>query len=264
MAEADQTDGADAVSFADLEGAGALAARAGIDQLDAAVRAAAATITPKSGSSREPLSPGNARALEREVGRVFDGVVEASASAVDVSITRAVRATADAIEVDPAATPTLVGAVARSLDLRRGDSLGELLAGHEADALRDATRLIRAGEALGLSEARIRRDLAGLLRGDYLPLVDYGFTDPDMSGLRTLYGDIKRIVVSEANNAMREAGVRALSTQRYRQAQWTLSARHRVPDECDDLASHSGGWYPLDAWPDAPHPYCGCYPGRAR
>jgi hypothetical protein len=85
-----------------------------------------------------------------------------------------------------------------------------------------------------------------------------------MSGLRSLYGDIKRIIVSESNNAMRTAGATAAKNGGWDEGQWTLSDAHDKPDECDDLASANGGWYRLDDYPDGPHPFCACFCGAVR
>lgn len=96
----------------------------------------------------------------------------------------------------------------------------------------------------------------------------YGLTDNDVSELRKLLYDARRIQVSETNNALREGNAASMrESPIVAAAAWQLSGRHPEPDVCDVLAEtdafgYGPGFYPPDRWPLAPHPHCGCTAGR--
>ena len=91
----------------------------------------------------------------------------------------------------------------------------------------------------------------------------------EVSPLRGLKARGERAIVSETYNSMRVSQAEALDdTGAFQVAKWTLSRAHKVRDVCDDIATtdigYGPGWYPPALWPQAPHPYCGCYQGRIR
>lgn len=69
-----------------------------------------------------------------------------------------------------------------------------------------------------------------------------------------------RLARTEMNNAFHEGTVNAYRTiPSARGVYWRLSARHVLPDVCDDYASHNGnGFWPKGEEPARPHPQCFC------
>lgn len=69
-----------------------------------------------------------------------------------------------------------------------------------------------------------------------------------------------RLARTEINNAFHEGTVNAYRTiPSARGVYWRLSARHVLPDVCDDYASHNGnGFWPKGEEPAKPHPQCWC------
>lgn len=138
---------------------------------------------------------------------------------------------------------------------------------HMADAAPDLDRLLERAVARGTSVRVVARDVEDLLRGNHPSLREYGMRINELSGLRTIEYDARRIALSEVNNAMREANAVAMQASPIVAAmKWQLSGNHGIPDECDALATtdehgFGPGYYPPDKWPEAPHPQCGCYAG---
>lgn len=134
----------------------------------------------------------------------------------------------------------------------------------------DLDRVLISGVSRGVSISKLTKDVAGVLSGDFPSLQDYGMKKTDLSGMRTVLSDARRIARSEVNNAMREANRMAMAQSPIvAAAKWQLSGAHGDPDECDELAEADDygfgpGFYPPDAWPLAPHPNCGCYAGEIR
>lgn len=135
------------------------------------------------------------------------------------------------------------------------------------DAAPDLDRLLQRAVARGVSATRVARDVEDLLRGNHPSLRAYDLRINDLSGLRTVSYDARRIALTEVNNAMREANTVAMAASPIVAAmKWQLSGNHSEPDECDELANadehgFGPGFYPPAEWPDAPHPHCGCYQG---
>lgn len=147
------------------------------------------------------------------------------------------------------------------------------------EAIPDLDRLIESGVARGVSSAHLTTDIAHLLAGGDSAIAPgagfdlgaYGFGDPDVSGVRTLLYDARRIAVTETNNALREANTQSLVASPVVLAvRWQLSGRHEaigIWDECDELATvdaygYGAGFYPPDRYPLAPHPFCACTQGE--
>ena len=152
---------------------------------------------------------------------------------------------------------------------------------------------LEAAVARGVSVGRASKDLAAIMARDepqLLRLLDrpeifdsavhrgagtiewgaYGIDETEVSAVRGLLYDARRILVTEGNGAHREANAAAMSESPVViAAKWQLSGRHFRADACDVLAQTDAygfgpGWYPPDRWPVHPHPHCGCYAGRTR
>lgn len=95
----------------------------------------------------------------------------------------------------------------------------------------------------------------------------YGVDPTDVTAVRTLFYNARRIAVTEINNSLREGNVAAMTALPVvRASAWQLSGRHPVPDECDifaeqDLYGYGPGLYAPEKYPAAPHPHCACYQG---
>jgi hypothetical protein len=75
----------------------------------------------------------------------------------------------------------------------------------------------------------------------------------------------KRLARTELNNAFHNQQIKEATESPFVTAvQWNLSGSHRVPDKCNDYASHSvkglerGQWNPAEV-PAKPHPQCFCF-----
>jgi hypothetical protein len=97
----------------------------------------------------------------------------------------------------------------------------------------------------------------------------YGIDPLMIPQARKILYDARRIAVSEPMNAMREANAHSLTASPLTSAaKWQTNSRHELIDECDIFARGTfyeglpGGFFPVDMWPRAPHPHCGCYPGK--
>lgn len=199
------------------------------------------------------------RAVAGTVLRGYDG--EVARLAARVGRGRGYPTNAEVREVVRAMASEAI-AYTRSMIRATGEpvpAFADLVRQHEVGALPDAMRLVRAAEKAGLSPQRTRRDLARLLRGDAITYSDYGLAPSSMARLRTVQSDGRRVFVTEANEAIRRAGLRSLRASGARRAHWVLSPMHKKRDRCDDLAE--GGPYPISQFPRAPHPHCGCMPG---
>ena len=161
-----------------------------------------------------------------------------------------------------------VRALAAIASRSRGSSaLRTLVHRHMTDAGPDLDRLLQRAVAQGVSSRALARDVEQLLRGEFPSLRAYDMRVSELSGLRTVSYDARRIALSEVNNAQREANAVAMRASPIVAAtKWQLSGNHGDPDECDELATadehgFGPGFYPPAEWPDAPHPHCGCYAG---
>jgi hypothetical protein len=117
--------------------------------------------------------------------------------------------------------------------------------------------------------ARLPRGIAGRLhRGvGQIDFTRYGLKPDDVAEVRSVLYDARRIVVSETNNALREANTQSLvASPIITAAKWQRSGRHHHLDECDalselDLHGYGPGAFPVEQWPFAPHPHCACTQG---
>jgi hypothetical protein len=147
------------------------------------------------------------------------------------------------------------------------------------DAAPALDNLLGSAIARGVSSGRLTKDVAALLVGGTPDLKTYGLQPTDVSGLRTLLSDARRIAVTETNNALREGNrMGLLASPIVKAVKWQVSGRHEsipglAPDECDDLAQGNDaedlaelgalppGYYSPKRFPLAPHPYCACVQG---
>jgi hypothetical protein len=138
---------------------------------------------------------------------------------------------------------------------------------HLEDAADALDKVIDGAIGTGTSARKLAKDIADLIVGEEIKAGIYGLDGADVSGLKTIWYDSRRIAVSEINNAYRESNAQALeSSGIVDAAQWQLSGRHHIEDDCDELAAGSSdglpeGYYYLDEWPEAPHPFCLCGQG---
>lgn len=156
-------------------------------------------------------------------------------------------------QVVPQIDAFIEGAVARGVGAGRATlDLATILANQDADLI-----------------ARLPRSLSSSLhRGvAHIDLARYGLNPEEVRRVRSILYDARRIQVSETNNALREANTRGLLVSPIVvAAKWQTSGRHPHTDACDVLASvdlygYGPGLHPVDAWPFAPHPHCGCTQG---
>jgi len=138
---------------------------------------------------------------------------------------------------------------------------------HMREAADSLDRIIHGGIGTGQSARSLARDVASLLVGESVKASAYGLDATDVAGLKSIWYDARRIAVTEINNAYRESNHQSLQQSDMVEAvQWQLSGRHHIEDECDEIAEDSSddfppGYYTLDEWPDAPHPFCMCGQG---
>ena len=143
-------------------------------------------------------------------------------------------------------------------------TLASIVKGHVGTAeqgfaayLEDATGARTSAEAL--------RGMQQLLRGE-LPFGLSGDVKRDVRPAASLDWRVEQTISTQSFAAYRETnaeGLKAAPVQMV--AEWLISDRHEVPDECDDLAAadvgYGPGMYPPEEWPDAPHPNCQCGQG---
>lgn len=248
-------------------------------------------------TSDNPLTAARATALKDEVIAVLNELMKGSNAVVrdDVVLTinDIVKMHAEAVKklVSPLISGERVAKIGASFTVlpikvvaafnsrRVGSAAFEtLMRRNMLDAAPAIDRMISAALTDGKSASRLANDLAQLLSGntttvlrrgaDVVDLTTYGVKASDVGGLSSLFYDARRIAVSEINNSYREANNLSLKQSPLVAAvQWTLSGNHPAEDDCDDLANADDfgfgpGFYPPgDDWPDAPHPWCGCYQG---
>lgn len=146
----------------------------------------------------------------------------------------------------------------------RGVSVGRASKDLAALMARDEPELLRLLDRPEIFESAVHRGAGTIEWGAY------GIDKTEVSAVRSLLYDARRIMVSEPNNAHRTATAAAMDESPVViAAKWQLSGRHFRADICDVLATNDAhgygpGFYPPDAWPDAGHPHCGCYQGRAK
>jgi hypothetical protein len=132
------------------------------------------------------------------------------------------------------------------------------LLAHLSGVQRSAGLMIRAGLRNGIDPEQIRADLADSLRGNDVDTAKYGLSRADMTGLRTVKSDTVRLVADQGFDAVHRAELERIQAKGQAMADWVVSARHKIEDECDDIARK--GPYHVDRWPMRPHPFCGCMP----
>lgn len=141
-----------------------------------------------------------------------------------------------------------------------------------AAAIRDHMTRVEQGFAAYLQEVTGVKSSAEALRGmqqllnGRLPFGLSGDVKSEVRAAASLGWKSEQMTVTESFATYRETNAEGLKVAPVTMvAQWLLSDRHEVPDECDDLASadmgYGPGMYPPEDWPDAPHPNCQCGQG---
>lgn len=229
-----------------------------------------------------PLTLTRARTLKAEIKALLQGIERSSATiasdTTSLTVERLVQLHQDAVAQLEALTgvegiaatfaTTSVRAVAHLAARAETPTIFRtLVKRHITEAQPELNAMIESAVARGVSPARLTNDVARLIGGHEVAADAYGMKPPDLSAMRTVFSDARRIAVSEVNNALREANAQLLATSRtIEAAKWQLSGAHPRLDACDVLAESDwyglgAGMYVVGAWPTAPHPYCGCYQG---
>lgn len=129
---------------------------------------------------------------------------------------------------------------------------------HLSGAQLTARRMLDAAARLDIPVATVRADLADLLRGKDVGWARYELDRSDLTGLRTVRSDMERLAVDQIYDATHLAQLDHLRAMGVEVAWWVRSS-HAIPcPACDDLAD--GSPYPVDQWPERPHPWCQCMP----
>lgn len=235
--------------------------------------------------SDSPLSARRGEILRGQLRGLIRELEKTAATATAKSVSTTVR---DIVEIHRKVAaslvakhaPELADAVAarfHSINVRALAAVGSrtqnaatfqtLLRRHMSETAPDVDRLIQSAVARSVPARKLAKDVQKILSGNHPDLSDYGMRKTDLAGMRTVEYDAMRIARTETNNAMREANRLALAQSPIvAAARWQLSGNHDKEDECDDLAKADNGFgpgfWPLNDWPVAPHPHCGCYPGE--
>lgn len=280
--------------------------RTGLERLRRSFAAALQAITRDVAEGRITAERGKAlraqaiRALS-DFETAFAQLTEASARVTAQQVTEIHRSVVRSLGEQHGLPNLAAGAVGAEFDVIPTKVVGSILArsGNAAtfrtvlrrrltDVVPQIDSFIESAVSRGVATGRATYDLASILaNGDpdvmaMLPAglrsrlhrgvgqIDfsvYGLTEAQVSAARSLLYDARRIMVSETNNAMREAGARAaVASPIIEAAKWQTSGRHSHTDACDALAEinlygYGPGQHPVDAWPFAPHPHCACSQG---
>src|SRR4051812_13254090 len=81
---------------------------------------------------------------------------------------------------------------------------------HASEALDDVSALIRGARDNEIDPDVFRDDVAKLLNGEPIDYLDYGLSPAQVNGIRTLSSDARRLLVSEANEAIRRVALDAM------------------------------------------------------
>lgn len=242
----------------------------------------------KARGGADPLTHERAVAMRREMRALLTKIEQVSVAATKRSVVltvheiaaihREVTRTVIKAEVGATAAAQAARAFSRvparavaAINARRENAatFQTLIKRSVQDAVPQMDNLISRAVAQGMAPDRLTNDVAKLLSGNDPALADYELASKEVSGIRTLFSDARRIAVSETNNALREANTIGLQESPVIAATWQRSGRHDAsgkPDECDDLAEddrdgYGAGIYLVSDWPLAPHPYCACTQG---
>jgi len=110
----------------------------------------------------------------------------------------------------------------------------------------------------GQVEKTIRAGLVQGLNAKELSQEVYRYISPGTKGGASYAA--MRLARTEINNAFHERQMAGANRPGVSAVQWNLSGSHRVPDLCNEYASHGGnGHWAVGNVPDKPHPQCFCY-----
>lgn len=262
--------------------------REGVARLLSAFKDAAAKIEFDLRSSGNPIGEARATLLREQVLRIIDQLEGRAARTIDRSVSLTIDEVAQLHEQALSAMFAAVDSelprftaqqfarldvrVAQAMASRRGGTartFQTLLSRNMGEAAPALDALLAGAVSRGVSTRTLTRDIADLLATSAgADLKPYGLQDQDVSGLRTLYYDSRRIAVTETLNALRETQTQALiASPLVAAVRWQVSGAHTEEDECDmlaeaDLYGFGPGFYPPEAFPLAPHPFCACTQGE--
>jgi hypothetical protein len=110
----------------------------------------------------------------------------------------------------------------------------------------------------GQIEKTIRAGLVQNLTAKELAQEVYNYVSPTTKGGPS-YASM-RLARTEINNAFHDRQLLGAERPGVSAVKWNLSGSHRVPDLCNEYASHNGnGHWAVGKVPDKPHPQCFCY-----
>lgn len=182
---------------------------------------------------------------------------------------------------------TSAKALIASLNMPGAGTFKTVYRRHLVQAVPQIDEMLQRSALAGISSGQVTTDLLGIMtanepavlarlpsastlhRGGFgkIDLAKYGMIDADVSKVRTMLYDARRIAVSQTNNTLRESNRQSmLDGGLVLAAKWQTSGRHSTEDACDILAQanvygYGPGMYPPEHWPFAPHPHCGCMQG---
>lgn len=115
-----------------------------------------------------------------------------------------------------------------------------------------------AALANGKIEQLIRQGLIQNLTAKELADDVYQYVSPTAKGGASYAA--MRLARTEINNAFHERQLAGANRPGVSAVKWNLSGSHRVPDLCNEYASHGGnGHWGVGKVPEKPHPQCFCY-----
>lgn len=110
----------------------------------------------------------------------------------------------------------------------------------------------------GKVEQLIREGLIANLSAKELASSVYKYVSPTTPGGASYAA--MRLARTEVNNAFHERQLMGAERPGVKAVKWNLSGSHKVPDLCNEYASHGGnGQWAVGKVPDKPHPQCFCY-----
>jgi hypothetical protein len=147
------------------------------------------------------------------------------------------------------------------------DLVRSLRASAESGLKSDAARVVRPLSAKvynnralhdGKIEQIIRSGLVSNLSAKELADAVYKYVSPTTPGGASYAA--MRLARTEVNNAFHERQLLGAKRPGVSAVKWNLSGSHKVPDLCNEYASHGdNGRWPVREVPEKPHPQCFCY-----
>lgn len=126
-------------------------------------------------------------------------------------------------------------------------------------ARRALQKIVEDGVTRGLDSRKLALQVQRYLQPDVWTVMKLE-TRRNLGVPKNVSYEAMRLARTEMNNAFHEGTVMAYRAMpSARGVYWRLSARHPLPDVCDDYASHNdNGFWPKGEEPARPHPQCFC------